>query len=85
MHEQALIEYLPGIILAITFIVVLGMWFTYRILRLLLTKGERDLKTKQKAFSKGQPYKDADFNQLIDRCTQLSQRVATLEEIIREK
>lgn len=85
MIEEAFIEYLPGIIFAITLVIVLGMLLTYRILKLMLTKNERDIRAKQKAIKKGQPYTDLEVEQLIDRCSQLTQRVATLEEIISEK
>jgi len=85
MSDEAIIEVMPLLISAGLVVLVIGMFFTYMIVRLMVrTRIARETPAKKKTGRKGEPepYQHPSMDGLVGRAGDLNRRLAVLEEIM---
>lgn len=87
MSDEMILRVMPMVVSASIVLLTLGMVFAYMTLRLIV-KSKREPKVekpRKKATAPYHPDEHPDMETLLARCSDLTQRLAVLEEIMREE
>jgi len=88
MTSQEMTLLLEFLVPAVLVVLLVGMFLSFLIVRLLVKsrmQQRMEQLPKKKRKNSSSPYNPADFEELIHRCSDLSQRLRVLEEIMAEE